>query len=220
MADTISNEDYVEQQLAALIENPITPPDPLELTKEEFQKYIDSGVDPRILHATMYDATLMLGRVFYAAQRQAKKDKKAECSFRHFLLDCSARLLPIFEAYAPGNYCMRKCLEVGHLFADEAVGELEAKAAIKELAQSLTLEDMPVEPFWALASAMMAVGWNWLDGNCEEGQEMLDNGAFVIRAAYTISVDVQAERNWHLSRLTEAMLDTSDADKRVVDIAH
>ncbi|MEM6410214.1 MAG: hypothetical protein AAF683_01605 [Pseudomonadota bacterium] len=220
MADTISNEEYIERQLAALIEDPKTPPIPLELTPEQFQKYVDVGVDARLLHATTYDATLMLGRMFYAAQTKAREDKKMERAFRHFLLDCSERLIPIFEAYAPGNYCMRKCLEVGHLFADGKVGKAEADESIRELARSLILKDIPIEPFWALASAMFAVGWNWLEANSEEAQEMLDDAAYVVRCAYTICDDVQAERNFQFDRLFDTILDLGEPAEALENALH
>lgn len=183
----------------------------LELTQTEFQRYVDMGADPKELHACMHDATLLLPRLVAKANARARKDKQMERVMRHYLVDCAARTLPIFEAYAPDNHHMRMCVEAGHLLAEGKIDQTAARETLKKFVLSFEHENMPNEPLDAALSIFLAVGWNWLEVEGED-TEMLQHAAWAVRFAFSAGGRKRVDRNWTYTHFIElvAELITND----------
>ena len=135
-------------------ENPI----PLDLTREDFQRYVAKGVDPKDIHAVMHDATLILPRLVEEANRVAKSAPKTERMMRHYLIDCAERVLPIFETRYPENHGMRLCLETGRLLADGKIDEEAAREILIDFVKSFEPSQMSEPAMTAATSAFLAVG--------------------------------------------------------------
>lgn len=68
------------------------------------------------------DAGVSFDNIVWAASSVARSDKQVERRLRHWMADCAARVLHIFEKECPGDDRPRKAIEAARLYADGKIG--------------------------------------------------------------------------------------------------
>ncbi|PHR83126.1 putative immunity protein [Henriciella sp.] len=98
------------------------------------------------------DAGVSFDNIVWAASSVARSDKQVERRLRHWMADCAARVLHIFEKECPGDDRPRKAIEAARLYADgkigvaawDAAGDAEEAWQFDRLCEWLS--DTPPEP--------------------------------------------------------------------------
>lgn len=83
------------------------------------------------------EAGVSFDNIFWAASSVARKDKEVERCLRHWMADCAARVLHIYEKTAGADDRPRKAIEAARLYADGKMGAAAwdvARAAARDAA--------------------------------------------------------------------------------------